>query len=167
MFTLKHLTPAAIPAALEKAERYRLLNQPWAAESICLDILATEPGHQFALRTLLLATSDQFAGDLAGAVKRARAALAQLTSPYERAYYAGVICERRAKAHLAHGTPGSRFMAYEEFREAMTCYEEAEAIRPAGDDDAILRWNTCARLLNESPHIVAREDAAHEPVLGE
>ena len=69
-------------------------------------------------------------------MKRARAALAQLTSPYERAYYAGVICERRAKAHLAHSTPGSRFMAYEELREAMTCFEEAEAIRPSHDQDS-------------------------------
>jgi hypothetical protein len=167
MFTLKHLTPAAVPAALEKAEHYRLLNQPWAAESICHDILATEPDNQRALRTLLLASTDQFTADLAAAVKTARSALGQLTSPYERAYYAGLICERRAKAHLEHRTPGSRFMAYEELREAMTCYEEAEAIRPPEDDDAILRWNTCARLLNESPHIVPRDEEAREPILGE
>lgn len=168
MFTLKHLTPAAIPAALDKAEHYRLLNQPGAAESICLDILAIDPDNQRALRTALLAATDQFIGDLtATAVKHAGAALERLTSPYERAYYAGLISERRAKARLDHRTPGSRFMAYEELREAMGHYEAAEAIRPAGDDDPILRWNTCARLLNESPHIVARDEEAHEPILGE
>ena len=31
-------------------------------------------------------------------------------------------------------------------RKAMDLYEKAEAIRPHGNYDAILRWNTCARL---------------------
>ena len=30
MYSLKSLSVDAIPLALEKAERYRLLNQPWA-----------------------------------------------------------------------------------------------------------------------------------------
>jgi len=166
MFELKHLTAAGIPAALEKAEQYRLLNQPWAAESICWDIAAIDINNQAALRTKLLAQTDQFATD-AGAVRRSREALARLTSPYERAYYAGLICERLAKVALEHRAPGSRFNAYHEFREAMEWYEKAEAIRPSGDDDAILRWNTCARLLNESPQIVPREEGMAEPAIGE
>jgi hypothetical protein len=166
-YALKHLTAAAVPAALDKAEQYRLLNQPGAAESICLDILAIEPGHQAAIRTMLLACTDQFVSDLGGATNRAREALGRLASAYERTYYAGLIAERRAKAHLEHRAPGSRFVAYEELREAMAWYEEAERARPAGDDDAILRWNTCARLLNASPHIAPRDEEAHEPILGE
>ena len=166
MFDLKSLTEAGIPSALEKAEQYRLLNQPWAAESICLDIVALQPAHQHALRTLLLARTDQFGND-SGALKRARETLALLTSEYERAYYAGIICERRAKAQLDHHSPGARFMAYDELREAMAYYEAAEAIRPASDDDAILRWNTCARLLDASPHIAPRGEEPMEPILGE
>ena len=60
MFELKHIGPEAIPAALDKAERYRLLNQPDAAESICEDVLAVDPDNQPALITLLLALTDQF-----------------------------------------------------------------------------------------------------------
>ena len=166
MFELKHLTAAGIPAALDKAEQYRLLNQPWAAESICWDIAAVDPGNQRALRTKLLAQTDQFTDDT-GAVRRARESLAKLTDPYERAYYAGLICERMAKATLEHHSPGSRHTAHDEFRDAMEWYEKAEAIRPPGDDDAILRWNTCARLLNQSPHIVPRAEEMSEPVTGE
>lgn len=167
MFPLKHLSPSAIPRALDKAERYRLLNQPWAAESICLDILTAHPGHQKAQRVLLLALTDQFGANMGGGVESARAALAQLTSEYERAYYAGIICERRAKAQLDHRVPGAGFIAYELLREAMTWYETAEKVRPEGNDDALLRWNTCARLLNESPHIVPRTEEKVSPSFGE
>lgn len=166
MFQLKQLTTAGIPAALEKAEQYRLLNQPWAAESICWDIAVADPANQAALRARLLAQTDQFGHDM-GAVRRARESLSTLASPYEQAYYAGLICERLAKAHLEHHAPGSRFSAYDELREAMEWYERAEAIRPAGDDDAILRWNTCARILNQSPHVVPRSEEMREPAIGE
>jgi hypothetical protein len=167
VFELKPLSAAAIPRALDKAEHYRLLNQPWAAESICLDILQANPGHQRALRLLLLARSDQFGADSGGLVKQAREALEQLTSDYERAYYAGIICERRAKAQLENRMPGAGFIAYDWVREAMTFYERAEQLRPTGNDDAILRWNTCARLLNESPHVVPRGADGKEQVIGE
>ncbi len=166
MFDLKRLTAAGISAALAKAEQYRLLNYPWAAESICWDVVALDPANQSIRRTQLLAQTDQFSTDT-GAVRRARETLAKLTDPYDQAYYAGLICERLAKAGLDHHAPGSRFSAYEEFREAMEWYEKAEAIRPAGDDDAILRWNTCARLLNQSPHLTARGEEMSEPAFGE
>jgi hypothetical protein len=167
VFELKRLSPDAISRSLERAEQYRLLNEPAAAESICLDILAAQPAHQQAVRTLLLARTDQFGTDMAGAVARARETLGQLTSDYERAYYAGIICERRAKAQVDHRAPGSRFIAYEWFREAMTFYERAEAIRPVGNDDALLRWNTCARMLNDSTQIVPRGEDDREPAIGE
>lgn len=157
-FELKRLSAAALPRALERAEHYRLLNEPWAAESICLDILEVEPAHQQALSVLLRARCDQFAHDTGGAVQGAKDILARLTSGYERAYYGGMILERRAKARLDQRAPGAGFVAYEWLREAMGCYEKAEKLRPTGNDDALLRWNTCARLLNERPDVVAREE---------
>ena len=57
---LKPITHEGIPSALQKAERYRLLNDSAAAESICLDVLDVDPGNQEALVSLLLAITDQF-----------------------------------------------------------------------------------------------------------
>jgi hypothetical protein len=165
LIELKRLTAAGIPAALEKAEQYRLLNQPWPAESICLDILEIEPDHQHALRTLLLARTDRFLTDN-GALRGAREVVGRLESPYERAYYLGIIFERLAKSQLDLRVPGAGHMAWEELHEAMTCYEQAESMRPPGDDDAILRWNTCARLLNQTPNIEPRHETM-EPVTSE
>ena len=44
-FELKSISEKSIPEALAKVERYRLLNEPGLAESICLDILAIVPDH--------------------------------------------------------------------------------------------------------------------------
>lgn len=154
MHPLKRLSASAIPRALEKAERYRLIHQPWAAESICLDVLAVDPGHQVALKTLLLARTDQFRGDrVAETVERAREVLGQLADPYERSYYTGMIAERRAMAKLAEDLPGGGAIVRSMLEEAMQAYEEAAERRAVGNDDALLRWNTCARLLNESPRL--------------
>jgi hypothetical protein len=166
-FEPKQLSAAALPRAIERAEHYRLLNEPWAAESICLDILAVDPAHQQALKVLLLARCDQFAHDTGGAVQRAKDAIALLTSEYERAYYGGLILERRAKARLDQRAPGAGFVAYEWLREAMQWYEKAEALRPAGNDDALLRWNTCARMLNERADIVPRGEEGGGHTIGE
>jgi len=43
MDQFKPLEKLAIPAAIEKAKHYRLLNESSAAESICRDILRVEP----------------------------------------------------------------------------------------------------------------------------
>ncbi|OFV85867.1 MAG: hypothetical protein A2V74_07195 [Acidobacteria bacterium RBG_16_70_10] len=152
MFDLKPLSPEAVPRALEKAERYRLLNEPVEAESIARDVLAVDPDHQKALVTLLLALTDQFAAGR-GDVEEARALLPRLRDTYERSYYAGIICERRAKAHHERGGPGSGFVAYDLFRQAMDWYAKAETLRPPGNDDAVLRWNTCARILARHPDL--------------
>jgi hypothetical protein len=166
-FELKRLSAGALPRALELAEHYRLLNEPWPAESICLDILEVEPAHQQALTVLLRAYCDQFAHDTGGAVQRAKDAAALLTDAYERAYYSGLILERRAKARLDQRAPGAGFVAYEWLREAMGWYEKAEALRPAGNDAALLRWNTCARMLNDTPGIVPRGEEERGDTLGE
>ena len=162
MFELKPISSEAIPRAIEKAERYRLLNDSGEAESICLDVLRIDPENQRALVTLLLALSDGFE-HFEVEVARALAVLPRLRDEYDRSYYAGLIHERRAKAHFRRGGPGSGFVAYEGLREAMACYEKAEAIRPAGNDDAILRWNTCARLLNDHPSIAPAPRDVAEP----
>jgi hypothetical protein len=152
MFELKPITPDAIPRALDKAERYRLLNEPSDAESICLDILRIEPENQKALVVMLLAITDQFEGFAVDA-GRAQGVLRRLRDEYQRAYYAGIISERRAKAHLKKGGPGSGYAAYDGFLEAMTFYEKADALRPPGNGDAILRWNACARILMDHPSL--------------
>jgi hypothetical protein len=164
MSELKPLSPEAIPAALEKAERYRLLNEPGEAESICLDILRADPGNQSAVITLLLAVTDRFGKGYGVSDTQTKELLSRVKGDYERAYYTGIVVERRAKAKLAQGTPGSRHYAYDGFREAMTWFEKAEEIRPPGNDDALLRWNTCARII-EKNRLVAREEDNVEPPL--
>ena len=147
MFQLKHLTKEAIPAALEKAMRYRLLNEPGEAESICLDVLQVEPDNQQALVALLLAMTERLAKGYSVGDTQIKEVLGRLSDEYERLYYTGIVWERRAKARLVKGSPGANYAAYDWFREAMEWFEKAEAIRPTGNDDAILRWNSCARVI--------------------
>ena len=147
MFELKPIHREAIPNALKKAELYRLLNEPAQAESICCDVLQVDAHNQQAMITLLLALTDQF--DQGVAINRPQELLPHLHGEYERAYYAGLIYERKARAQLSQGLPGARFTAYELLREAMFWYERAEAIRPPDNDDATLRWNACVRTFTE------------------
>src|SRR5204863_4388070 len=100
MFELKPISSAGIPRAIAKAERYRLLNEPEEAESICLDILAVAPDNAEALVMLILALTDQFRSDHdAQCYARAKEVLPRLPE-YDRYYYAGIICERRGSATL-------------------------------------------------------------------
>ena len=147
MFQLKPLSRERIPLALEKAERYSLLNEPRESESICLDILEVDPTNQQALVTLLLAITDQFSSGWSSQIKNVGNILPRLTSEYERHYYAGIICERQAKAILGQSAPGYRSHAYHWFREAMEKYEMAETLSPPDNDDAVIRWNSCARII--------------------
>lgn len=147
MYELKPLTREGIPRALAKVERYRLLNEPWQAESICRDILAVDPENQEALVWLLLSLTDQFGEESASPVEEVRKILPLLAEEYHRAYYAGIICERKGTAFLRRGVPGTGPMAYRWLTEAMEHYARAEALRPPENDDAVTRWNTCARLI--------------------
>ncbi len=165
MFDLKPLSKEAIPRALERAERYRLLNEPRVAESICRDILRTEPEHQQALITLILAMTDKFSReDSAALTKQALALIPQLRVEYERAYYTGIIYERQGKAKLAQNLPGAGFNAYDLLRAAMSWFEKAEALQPPGNEDAVLRWNTCARIIMDH-HLTPRPEESFEPAL--
>ena len=164
MFDLKPISKEAIPHALEKAQHYRLLNDPLAAESICLDVLDVDRENQQAIVTLILALADRLAGGYMMGAARARDLLPRIIDNYQRTYYCGIICERQAYAVLAQGVPGSRVDAYEWLRDAMECYKEAETIRPQGNDDSILRWNTCVRVIKNN-NLEPRSDEVFEPYL--
>jgi hypothetical protein len=146
---LKPISSDAVPRALELAERYRLLNEPEQAESICRDALAANPGDQMATRTLLLALSDQFHHNPNSTVQHAQELAQSLTDKYERHYYTGVVLERWARTKLQQKQPTS--MVVDWLHRAMEQFDLAEAERPAHNDAAILRWNTCARLLQKLP----------------
>ena len=153
---LKSISQAGISAAIAKAERYRYLNEPEEAESICRDILAVEPTHQLAQRILGLAITDQFSGGVNDRFAEAAAVFNRLEEQYARMYYAGILHERHAKAQLRAGRPAQSVAA--EFEEAMNCFERAEKIRPAGNDESILRWNRCVRLLETLPQPVHSDE---------
>jgi hypothetical protein len=155
-FELKSISVQSIPEALAKVERYRLLNEPTLAESICLDILAIVPDHQQALISLLLARTDQF--HLQVATKAAQEVLAQIKGDYEQAYYAGIIWERVGHARIRQRGSEGGASAYHAIREAMSHYEQAITFAPPGNDDAILRWNTCARVIMQNPDVCPLPD---------
>jgi hypothetical protein len=163
MTDLKPISRDSIPHALEKVERYRLLNEPAEAESICRDILRADPGNPRALVLLLLTLTDQFSGSRGARVNEAREILGRLEGEYERAYYEGIICERQGKA-LLRGALDSEVSSHGWIQQAMRAYERAEPIRPAGNDDAILRWNACARLLRDRKLGPRPEDAVELPI---
>jgi tetratricopeptide (TPR) repeat protein len=159
-FELKSLSHDAIPAALEKAHRYRLLNEPEQAESICEDVLRIDPENQDALASLILARTDRFGGPRPVPPRRARELLPRLRGEYERAYYAGIIAEREGIAWMRSGQPRCGEAAYVCFRDAMRYFEEAEALRPPANDDAMLRWNSCARMITNHPDVAPTEELA-------
>jgi hypothetical protein len=163
MLELKRLAPDAVEAAQEKAMRYRLLNKPRLAESICRDILAVDPDNAEAIVTLILALTDQYGMEGAGvSIAGATALVARLEGEYERQYYSGIACERMAFAKLSLATHASGHLAYDWFMRAMSHYDKAAAVRPAGNDDALLRWNTCARVIDSRSDVhEAHDEPAH------
>jgi tetratricopeptide (TPR) repeat protein len=142
---LKPISNAGIAEAISKAELYRYLNEPGEAESICRDILSLESDNQTALRLLGLAITDQFTGDISDRYAEAESTFRSLTDTYQRVYYLGILQERKAKAQLRAGRLPHTVLPI--FEEAMNYFEQAEKIRPPNNDDAILRWNRCVRLL--------------------
>jgi len=167
MFELKRLSAGAIPGALALAERYRLLNEPSEAESICLDVLQIEPDNEQALVTMLLAQTDQFAdGTASTKMAEAEQAARRIGDEFKRLYYSGLIRERRAKAQMRSAHASTNDSVREWLREAMSFYERAEAIRPTGHDEPLLRWNACARALN-SLGAPAPDTQDYQPLLSE
>ncbi len=166
MFTLKPISHESVAGALAKAERYRLLNEPGEAESICRDIIEVEPGNQQGLISLLLALTDQIDRD-PRAFSDAIAIAERLESAYDRAYYAGIVWERRAKARHAAGGGGAGRYAYEWLVKALRLFETAENVRPTGNDDAVLRWNACVRFLAHDKYLEPQAEEAVEPIVSE
>lgn len=165
MFELKKLSPHGIEAAIERAEHYRLLNEPRQAESICLDVLEVDPGNQRTLVLLLLARTDQFRYESAEAVTRARELLSQIDDEYLRVYHAGIICERWAKALLTRQHTGGGSTVYNLLREAMDLYEKAQSLSAGDSEDPVLRWNSCARLIMRHDHVDPGHEEDFHPLL--
>jgi tetratricopeptide (TPR) repeat protein len=155
----KTISTSGIAEALAKVQHYRYLNQAEEAESICRDILAVDPANQMALRQLGLAITDQFNGSGSDRFNEAHSNFEKLANPYERSYYLGILNERRAKAQLRAGHRSHTLRAG--FETALEYFEEAEKIRPAGNDDALLRWNRCLRLMQSIPEL-ARESESFD-----
>ena len=150
-YKLKSISHAGIAEALAKVELYRYLNEPEESESICRDILAVEPQQQLALRLLGLSITDQFTGGVSDRCQEAEGLFARLSDRYEQFYYKGLLQERRAKAQLRAGQLPHAVLPLLE--RALHCFAEAEKIRPTGNDDAILRWNRCVRLLQNRTYV--------------
>jgi hypothetical protein len=142
-FQLKALTSAGVPAAIDMAKQYRLLGEPGVAESICRDVLLVDGSNDEARVILLLALTDQFARGIGTAFDDALALARACPDAYEAAYYTGIVYERRGKAHHRSGKPGSGEVAYVWLQKALTMFAEAERLRPTGNDNTILRWNSC------------------------
>ena len=156
MIEPKLITKAGIPAALEKAIRYRLLNEPLEAESICLDVLAVEPENQEAILTLLLSVTDKFDKELVGTLNDAKLLIPKIKGEYERAYYEGIINERWGNAQLSKR--GQTSIGW--YRAAMRCYAKAEELSEPDNDDAVLRWNSCVRIIERydfAPETMTRD----------
>lgn len=166
MFTLKPISPDSIQNALARAERYRLLHEPEEAESICRDILAADPANRHARVSLILALTDELPHDPT-VFARAIEAIPALESPYDRAYYSGIAWERRAKAAYRTGGPGCSIYIYDWLVKALHLFEEAERLRPSGNDDSLLRWNACVRFLESHKDLAPQAEETPEAILSE
>ncbi len=165
MAELKKIDKEAIPRALQKVERYRLLNDPAEAESICRDILAVEPSNQQALIFLILSLTDQFLKG--GTVYEAKSLVSQIKDDYQRNYYTGIVSERNGKAALSREFPDSQHDAYEWLNDAMKAFERADELASIENNDARLRWNACMRTV-EKHHLTPRpkedKEGLHQPL---
>jgi len=159
MSDLKPISKQGIQRALEKVDRYRLLNDPIEAESICRDILEIDPENQEAIIMFLLTLTDQFNQGVTG--REPNALLPKIKDEFKREYYRGIILEREAKAALSRGLPGSNHDAYEWLEEAMEAFIKADKLSAKDNDDAILRWNACVRTM-EKYKLTARPPQGRE-----
>src|ERR1051325_6520495 len=151
MFARKAISHDSVAGALAKAERYRLLNEPEVADSICRDILAVEPDNEAALVTFVLAITDQFPRR---SLRDAEEVVLKLAKPYDKAYYRGIAFERWAKAQLDRVPPN---VVYHLIQDALQSFGEAEKLGGEGNADPVLRWNYCVRLLEARPDLAPKE----------
>jgi hypothetical protein len=159
MSKLKPISKNGIQRALDKVDRYRLLNDPVEAESICRDILEIDSDNQQAIVMFVLALTDQFNNGVTS--NEPNQLLPRIKDEFKREYYRGVILEREGKAALSRRLPGGDHDAYEWIEEAMEAFKNADAMSPDDDDDAILRWNACLRTI-EKYRLVPRPATGRE-----
>ena len=164
MKQLKKISQASVPSALKKAERYRLLNEPSEAESICHDILEVDAKNSDAKVMLVLSLSDQLTERMA-AFEEAREVVGTLETDYERNYFMGLLCERRARAHFRHGSVGSEHVAYDWFQDALEFFDKAAKGRPEGNDDSYFRWNAVIRTLEQHPSLQPHQENSETQLL--
>jgi hypothetical protein len=74
------------------------------------------------------------------------------------------MAERRGLALFRGNGPPHGSIAYHWIREAMEWYERAKS-RADGDDYALLRWNTCARLLMRHHELAPQAQEAGGPLM--
>lgn len=166
MFVLKPISQSSVANALAKAERYRLLNEPDEAESICRDVLEAEPENQQALISLALALTDQIPQN-PRVFAEALAVTGKLESGYDQAYYAGIAWERRARARFHAGGHDAKHQVYDWIVRALEQFAEAESLRPEAKDEAVLRWNTCVRMLQQHPEIAPQAAEVSAGIMSE
>jgi hypothetical protein len=143
----KKIPIETVDNAMKQAQHYRLLNEPALAESICRDIVAVDEKNGLAWITLLLSLTDQFDVKYTHAVDEAKDALAHLTDEFHKVYYEGILYERWARAQLQKEVPLETIESWT--RTAMKLYDQANNLAPKDDPNPLLRWNTCARFLEE------------------
>ena len=159
------LSKEMIARAFERAQHYRLLNEPAQAESICRDIVAVDPGNEQAWIHLLLSITDQFPEEMSAALTDANDALRHIQSEYHQAYYQGIIHERWGRANMTLGRGNQAARSW--IQKAMTCYSTAIELAPSDEPDPTLRWNTCARLLEKLPAAAVSNPTSSRDVLAE
>jgi len=116
-------------------------------------VLTVAPGDREATITLLLSLTDQFTSPRGSRVREATKLVETLEDEYDRIYYAGMVCERRGLASLTKAGPGSGPIAYDWLRRAMDHYQNADEVGPDGNEEALLRWNTCVRVIMREAQI--------------
>jgi hypothetical protein len=151
---IKPLPTHDFESALGLAERCRASEEPEAAESACLDVLAIDPENERALELLILARTDLLERGLPGGVEKAREVLERLDRPYERAYYGALICERQARYLLRQRGARAGAIAYDWLRQATDRYEDAMRMDPERAEP-VVRYNACVRLIERHPHCAA------------
>ena len=164
MKQLKKISKASVPSALEKAERYRLINEPNEAASICHDILEVDPNNSDAKVMLILSLSDQLS-ERFSAFGEAKEVVSALKTDYERNYYMGLLCERRARAHHRHGSTGCEHVAYDWFQTALEFFDKAASSRPKDNDDSYFRWNAVIRTLEQHPSLQPHQENSETQLL--
>ena len=143
-YRVKRISTAGIAEAIAKAELYRSLSEPEEAESICRDILTIEPQHQLALRLLGLPDRSVHRSWVRS-YREAEEIFQQLN---DRMNGTTTLGSRTSDARKRSSKPGNCLLTVQALRTGSYLSQRLRN-SPAENDDAILRWNRCVRLLQD------------------